>query len=123
MSISRTLAVAATSVVLSLGAGPLAQAADAKPGSEPCAKQEQQVTKAEAALAHVTAVFEHQQTKIERLQAALAAATTPEEQARLQARLDQALAQKQHAKKEKKAQQQRLAKAEQRLADCQAAQV
>jgi hypothetical protein len=121
MSIARTLAVAAVTAVLSLGATPVAHAD--KPGSEPCAKQEQQVAKAEAALAHVTAVFEHQQTKVERLQAALAAATTPEEQARLQARLDRELAKKQHVKKDKKAQQQRLAKAEQRLADCQAAQV
>jgi pantothenate kinase type III len=120
MRYARTLAVAATTAVLSLGTGPLAQAD--KPGAEPCAKQEQQVTKAEAALAHVTAVFEHQQTKVERLQAALAAATTPEEQAKIQAKLDKALAQKQHVKKDKKAQQQRLAKAEERLATCQAAQ-
>ena len=123
MKIARTLAVAATSVVLSLGVGPLAQAAEGKPGGEPCAKQEQQVARAEAALAHVTAVFEHQQTKVERLQAALAAATTPEEQAVLQARLEKALAKKQHVKKDKKAQQQRLTRAGQRLADCEAAQV
>jgi len=120
MKYARTLAVAATAAVLSLGTGSLAQAD--QPGTEPCAKQEQQVTKAEAALAHVTAVFEHQQTKVERLQAALAAATTPEEQAKIQAKLTKALAQKQHDKKAKKAQQQRLAKAEARLAACQAAQ-
>ena len=59
--------------------------------------------------------------KVERLQAALAAATTAEEQAKIQARLDKALGQKQHAKKDKKAQQQRLAKAEGRLAACAAA--
>jgi septal ring factor EnvC (AmiA/AmiB activator) len=119
MKFARTLAVAAATAVVSLGASPVAHAD--KPGGEPCAKQEQQVTKAEEALAHVTAVFEHQQTKVERLQAALAAATTPEEQATLQARLDKALAKKQHVKKDKKAQLQRLAKAEARLADCQAA--
>ena len=119
MKFARPLAVAAVATVLSLGTGPLAQAD--KPGSEPCAKQEQQVTNAEAALAHVTAVFEHQQTKVERLQTALAAATTPEEQAKIQAKLDKALAHKQHAKKDKKAQLQRLAKAEERLAACQAA--
>jgi pantothenate kinase type III len=120
MNHARTFAVATAAVVLSLGAGPVARAD--KPGSEPCAQQEQQVAKAQDALARVTAVFDHQQTKVERLRAALAAATTPEEQARIQARLDQALAAKQHVKKDKKAQQQRLAKAEQRLADCQAAQ-
>jgi len=116
MSFTRTLAVAAVTAVVSLGVSPVAHAD--KPGSEPCAKEQTQVTKAEAALAHVTAVFEHQQTKVERLQAALAAATTPEEQAKLQARLDKALAKKQHTKKDKKAQQQRLAKAQARLADC-----
>ena len=120
MRFARTLAVAAAATVLSLGTGPLAQAD--KPGDEPCAKQEQKVTKAEAALAHVTAVFEHQQTKVERLQAALAAATTDEERAEIQAKLDKALAKKQHDKKAKKAQLQRLAKAEERLATCQAAQ-
>ncbi|MDX6374542.1 MAG: hypothetical protein QOD98_3530 [Nocardioidaceae bacterium] len=124
MKFARTLAVAAATAVVSLGAGPVAHAAyDGKPGGEPCAKQAHQVAKAQDALAHVTAVFEHQQTKVERLQEALAAATTPEQQAKLQARLDKALAQKQHEKKAKKAQQQRLTKAEARLADCQAAQV
>jgi pantothenate kinase type III len=124
MKFARTLAVAAATAVVSLGAAPVAHAAyDGKPGSEPCAKQAHQVAKAQDALAHVTAVFEHQQTKVERLQEALAAATTPEQQAKLQARLDKALAQKMHEKKAKKAQQQRLAKAEARLADCQAAQV
>ena len=119
MKFARTLAIAAVTAVVSLGASPVAHAD--QPGSEPCAKQEQQVTKAEEALEHVTAVFAHQKTKVERLQEALAAATTPEEQAKIQAKLDKALAQKQHAKKAKKAQLQRLAKAEARLADCQAA--
>src|SRR4051794_1855977 len=104
MSYARTFAVAATTAVLSLGATPLAHADP--PGSEPCAKQEQQVTKAEAALAHVTEVFAHQQSKVERLQERLAAATTPEERARIQAQLDRALAKQHHVKKAKTAQQQ-----------------
>ena len=120
MKFARTLAVTAVAAALSLGTGPLAQAD--QPGSEPCAQQEQQVTKAEAALAHVTAVFAHQKTKLERLQEQLAAATTPEEQAEIQAKIDKTLAKKQHTKKDKKAQQQRLAKAQARLAACQAAQ-
>jgi hypothetical protein len=120
MHLVRTLAVATATAVLSLGATPLAHAADA-PGDEPCATQQEQVTKAEAALARVTAVFEHQKTKVERLQEALAAAATPEEAAKIQAKLDKALAQKQHAKKAKKAQLKRLEKAEARLADCLAA--
>lgn len=117
MKHARTYAVAAglATAVMSLGAVAPAQA---EPSSEPCAKQERQVTKAEEALAHVTEVFAHQKTKIERLQERLAEATTPEEQARIQAKLDKAMAQKQHVKKDKKAQQQRLAKAEERLATC-----
>jgi hypothetical protein len=118
MKFARTFAIAAVTAVVSLGASPVAHAD--QPGSEPCAKQEQQVTKAQEALAHVTAVFAHQQTKVERLLEKLAAATTPEEQAKIQARLDKALAHKQHAKKDKKAQLQRVAKAEERLAACEA---
>jgi chromosome segregation ATPase len=122
MQIARTLAVVATAGLMSLAVSPVADAAPAgKPGSEPCAHQAQQVQKAEDALAHVTSVFEHQRTKVEKLQDALAAATTAEEQARLQARLDKALAKKQHVRKDKKAQQQRLAKARARLVECQAA--
>ena len=58
MKFARTLAIAAVTAVVSLGASPVAHAD--KPGSEPCAKQEQQVTKAQEALEHVTAVFAHQ---------------------------------------------------------------
>ncbi len=123
MRFARTLAVAAATAVVSLGAGPIADAALAgKPGDGPCARQERQVTKAGEALAHVTAVFDHQKTKVQRLQEALAAATSPEEQARLQARLDKALAKKQHDQKAKKAQRQRLARAQGRLDACEAAQ-
>jgi len=123
MTFTRTLAVAAVTAVVSLGVSPIAHAGDAtKPGSEPCATQQEHVTKAQDALAHVTEVFSHQKTKVERLQEALAAATTPEEQAKLQARLDKALAKKQHTKKAKVAQQQRLAKAQERLDACLAGQ-
>jgi septal ring factor EnvC (AmiA/AmiB activator) len=121
MQIVRPLAALASAAVLSLGTVSAVHAAGDTPGDDPCAQQQAQVTKAQDALARVTAVFEHQQTKVERLQERLANATTPEEQAKIQAKLDKALAQKQHAKKDKKAQQQRLAKAEDRLADCQAA--
>lgn len=83
MKHARTLAVAVAAATLSLGTGQVAQAD--KPGAEPCAKQVQQVTKAEASLAHVSA------------------------------------ASVQHVKKDKKAQVQRLARAQKRLAACQAA--
>jgi septal ring factor EnvC (AmiA/AmiB activator) len=122
MQIVRPLAALASAAVLSLGTVSAVHAAPGdKPGSEPCARQQAQVDKAQDALTRVTAVFEHQQTKVERLQDRLADATTPEEQAKIQAKLDKAMTQKQHTKKDKKAQQQRLAKALDRLADCQAA--
>jgi septal ring factor EnvC (AmiA/AmiB activator) len=122
VQIVRPLAALASAAVLSLGTVSAVHAAPAgNPGDDPCARQQAQVTKAQDALAHVTAVFDHQQTKVERLEEKLAQATTPEGQAKLQAKLDRAVAQKQHAKKDKKAQVQRLAKAEDRLADCQAA--
>jgi exonuclease VII large subunit len=95
-------------------------ATSGQPDETPCAQEQKQVDKAEDALARVTEVFAHQKSKVEKLQDRLAAATTDEEKARLQAQLDKALAQAQHTKKAKKAQQQRLAKAEQRLADCEA---
>ena len=122
MYIARPLAAIASAAVLSLGTVSAVHATPAgKPGDDPCARQQAQVTRAQDALAHVTAVFDHQQTKVERLQEQLAQATTPEEQATLQAKLDKAMTQKQHARKDKKAQLQRLTKAEDRLADCKAA--
>jgi len=50
MKYARALAIAAATAALSLGTGTVAQAD--KPGAEPCAKQEQQVTKAQQALAN-----------------------------------------------------------------------
>ncbi|QIG42683.1 hypothetical protein G5V58_07715 [Nocardioides anomalus] len=97
-------------------------ATSGKPDKTPCAQEQKQVDKAEDALARVTEVFAHQKSKVEKLQDRLTDATTDEEKARLQTRLDKALATKQHAKKDKAAQRQRLAQAEQRLADCQAEQ-
>ena len=58
------------------------------------------MTKAQEALAHVTAVFEHQQTKVERLQEAAGRGHHARGEARIQARLDKALAKKQHTKKD-----------------------
>jgi exonuclease VII large subunit len=126
MNVVRPLAATAVAVVLSLGAmTPAAQATahagQGRPGGEPCAQQQAQVDRAGDALARVTAIFAHQKTKVERLQDRLAAATTPEEQARIQARLDRAMTHKQRIAKDKKAQVQRLAKAQERLAACQAA--
>lgn len=121
MNPTRTAAFAIATALLSLGGTPLAAHA-AKPGDESCVQQQQQSDKAHEALDRVTTVFEHQKTKVERLQERLDAATTDEERARIQAQLDKAMAKEQHARKEKKAQQKRVEKADQRLADCQAEQ-
>jgi hypothetical protein len=120
-TIARTAAVAVTTAVLSLGASPVVSADP--PPDTPCAMQEQQVTKAENALARVTAVFDRQKSRVEKAQEALAAATTPEEQEKAQRKLDRALAAKNATKKDKKAQLKRLEKAQARLAECQAAQI
>ena len=123
MNIARTAALAVTTAVLSLGATPVVSADTPSdtPSDTPCATQETQVAKAEAALARVTAVFAHQKDQVAKWQERLDAATTPEEQARIEKRLNQALAKKADAKFAKKAQQKRLAKANERLAECEAA--
>jgi chromosome segregation ATPase len=118
--IARTTAVAVATAVLSLGATPMASADP--PSDAPCAKQEQKVAKAEDALARVKAVFDRQKSRVEKAQEALAEATTPEEQAKAQRKLDRALAHKNATKKEKKAQVKRLEKAQERLAACLAGQ-
>ena len=89
---------------------------------EPCANQQAQVTKAEDALARVTAVFERQQTKVKKAKKELVLADTEAEQAKAAKGLKIAREKKDAAKKAKKAQQMRLQKAQQRLADCLAAQ-
>ena len=89
---------------------------------EPCANQQAQVTKAEDALARVTAVFEKQQAKVKKAKKELVLADTVAEQAKAAKGLKVAQEKKDAAKKAKKAQQMRLQKAQQRLDDCLAAQ-
>jgi hypothetical protein len=103
--------------VLSIGPTGTAVAAD-----EPCADQQAKVTKAEDALARVTAVFERQQAKVKKAKKELVLADTVAEQAKAAKGLKVAQEKKDAAKKAKKAQQMRLQKAQQRLADCLAAQ-
>jgi len=115
-------AIGAAALSLSLwGIAPAAHAGESGSDS-PCATQEAQVAKAEDALARVTAVFAKQKDHVAEAQAQLDAAETPEEQAKAQKKLDRALAKKADGKKAKKAQLQRLAKAQERLADCEAEQ-
>ena len=100
--------------------GPAAGTAMAE--DEPCATQQAQVTKAEDALARVTAVFERQQVKVKKAKDELEEADTKGEKTKAAKKLDNAIEKKTKVKKAKKAQQMRLQKAQQRLDDCLAAQ-
>jgi Flp pilus assembly secretin CpaC len=88
----------------------------------PCADQQAQVTKAEDALARVTAVFERQQAKVKKAKKEVVLADTVAEQAKAAKGLKVAQEKKDAAKKAKKAQLMRLQKAQQRLDNCLAAQ-
>ena len=112
---------AATSLLaaaLTVGAGASSAVAD----EEPCADQQAKVTKAEDALARVTAVFERQQTKVKKAKEELADADTKGEKIKAAKGLAIAQEKKAKAKKAKKAQQMRLTKAQQRLDECLAGQ-
>jgi hypothetical protein len=91
-------------------------------GSTPaaCAQQQKQVDKAEDALARVTAVFEHQQAKVAKAKHRSATADSAHERNAARHALQGAKHDRNDAKAAKKAQQQRLAKAQARLAACQA---
>ncbi len=117
----RTTTVALLSTVaLTVGAAPFAAHAD-KPDREPCAKQEAQVQKAEDALARVTAVFAKQKKHVAHARADVKHADNRSERAKAVAALHAAKVKKEKVAKAKKAQQMRLAKATQRLTDCETA--
>lgn len=110
-------AVAAGAVIVGL-TGALANAAPpAVTGN--CANQEAQVVKAESALARVTAVFEKSKKEVDRADDEVVEADSAQEAAAAKKVLKAANVAKDLVKKAKEAQQQRLAKAQQRLADCQ----
>jgi septal ring factor EnvC (AmiA/AmiB activator) len=120
----RFVAAAAATVILGFGVAPAAHADDTPAPSDnaPCAKQQAKVDKAEDALARVQAVFAKQKDHLADAQAELAAAETDKDKAKAQKKVDFWTAKLADTKKEKKAQKQRLAKAQQRLDDCEAAQ-
>ena len=103
-----------------MGAAPLAAHAD-KPDREPCAKQEEQVQKAEDALARVTAVFAKQKKHVADARQDVKHADNRSEKAEARAALHAAKVKKEKVAKAKKAQQMRLAKANQRLTACETA--
>ncbi len=118
MKIARSFATAAVLGVVLAGAAPVANAAPELTTEAACAKQEQQVTRAKAALAKVTAVFANQKDHLVEAKAELAAATTDKERAKAARKVAHWEAKVADAKFDKKAQKMRLAKAEKRLADC-----
>lgn len=102
----------------SLGTTALALPAHAaKPTA--CSQQQKQLDQAEAALARVTAVFEHQQDRVARSEHRAAQADTAHERNAARKAVRAAKHDRSEARKDKKAQQQRVSKAEYRLEACQ----
>ncbi len=119
ITIAKYVAGALLAAGLAFGGGTTAPAAA---DEAPCADQQAKVTKAEGALARVTAVFERQQAKVKHAKEELAEADTKGEKIKAAKGLAVAQEKKAKVKKVKKAQQMRLQKAQQRLDDCLAAQ-
>lgn len=115
----RVAGLIATSVI-TLGAafGAAAHADDAA-ATDPCAQQQSKVDKAQVALERVTAVFARQQTRVEKTKAVVAEASAGREKAAARRALADAKQDRDDAKVTKRAQQQRLAKAQERLTACQ----
>ena len=117
----RTTTVALLSTAaLAVGVAPFAAYAG-QPDREPCAKQETQVQKAEDALARVTIVFAKQKERVVDARQDVKHADNRSERAKAVAALHAAKVKKEKVAKAKKAQQMRLAKATQRLTDCETA--
>lgn len=94
--------------------------ADEAPETAPCAEQQAKVDKAEDALARVTAVFARQQAKVEKAKKVVEQAEAGREKALARKALSEAKDTRDDTKVTKRAQQQRLAKAQERLATCEA---
>jgi hypothetical protein len=120
MRTTTRIAGAVAGVALALGSLGTVPASAEKPA--PCAQQQTQVDRAEAALARVNLVFQHQQAKVKKAKHEVKVADTGRERTNAKRDLAHAKAKRDHVKKAKTAQQQRLAKAEARLDACQAKQ-
>jgi hypothetical protein len=124
----RTTRLAATvaGLVLSIGSiavAPGSHAAPSEAAPAACAQEQKQLDRAEDALARVTTVFEHQQAKVKKAKQRVDAAHTAAERARARRALAEARKDRDEAARTKKAQQQRVARAQTRLDTCQAAQL
>jgi hypothetical protein len=124
MSVSIRIAGLATTAAVALGGGFTVSAASADDAATtaPCAQQQAQVEKAEGALERVTAVFERQQARVEKAKKVVAEAEVGGEKADARRALVAAKHNRDETKVTKRAQQQRLLKAQERLTSCEAAQ-
>lgn len=114
----RVAGLAATAVLTLAGAFGTAAHADEAPTTDPCAQQQAKVDKATAALERVTAVFARQQERVETAKEVVAEAAAGQEKAAAKRALADARHDRDDTKVTKRAQQQRLAKATQRLTVC-----
>ena len=113
-----TAAILSTAALSIVGAPFAAQATT--PDQEPCAKETTQVAKAQEALDRVTAVFAKQQERVADAREDVKHADSRSDRAEAIAALHAAKEKKTHVAEAKKAQQMRLAKAQERLATCEA---
>src|SRR3954465_8882628 len=113
-----TAAILSTAALTVAGAPAVAHAT--APDKEPCAKEPAQVAKAQEALDRVTAVFAKQQERVADARDDVKHADSRSDRAEAIAALHAAKENKTHVAKAKKAQQMRLAKAQERLATCEA---
>jgi hypothetical protein len=124
MSVSiRFSGLAATAAIALSGLVVAPSAADEAPDAAPCAEQQAKVDKAEDALERVTAVFARQQVKVKKAKKVVEQAEAGREKVLARKALSEAKDQRDDTKVTKRAQQQRLAKAQERLATCEAEQV
>ena len=120
MRTSTRFASVVAGLTLALGTTTIASPADAKPA--PCAQEQKQVDRAEDALARVTAVFERQKEKVAKAKAEVRQSETARERQEAKKALSEAKHDRDKAARAKKAQQQRVEKANERLTECQAEQ-
>jgi phage/plasmid-associated DNA primase len=107
-------------VGLATGVASVATAGDGGTASTPCATQQAQVDRATAKLADLQVVFTHEKRDLRKAQRALAQADTAKEKRHATVKVAHAKADVADAATTKKAQVQRLARAQARLVTCQA---
>jgi hypothetical protein len=115
----RIAGLGATAAITLAGALGAAAHADDAPATDPCAQQQAHVDKAQGALERVTAVFARQQERVEKTKEVVAEAEAGREKAAARRALVAAKQGRDEALATKRAQQQRLAKAQERLTACQ----